>query len=68
MLATGLARLDDKASKQLRWDLLFPGLETIASTVEVEHFKVAADLACNHADCIFGFREPFNDLSLLRDS
>ena len=32
------------------------------------HFKVAADLACNHADRVFWFREPFDDLSLLRDS
>jgi hypothetical protein len=68
MLATGLASLDDKASKQLRWDLLFPSLETITTTVEVEHFKITTDSARNHADRIFGFREPLNDLSLLRDS
>ncbi len=68
MLATGLARLDDKASKQLRWDLLFPCLEAITTTVEVEHFKVTADLARNHADRVFGFRKPLDDLSLLWDS
>jgi hypothetical protein len=47
--------------------LLFPGLETITTSIEVEHFEVATDLARNHADRVFWFRKPFDDLSVLRD-
>jgi hypothetical protein len=48
--------------------LLFPGLEAIATAVEVEHFEVATDLARDDANRIFGFGKPFDDLPLLRDS
>jgi hypothetical protein len=48
--------------------LFFPGLEAIASSVEVEHFKVTTDLARDDANRILGFGKPFDDLPLLRDS
>jgi hypothetical protein len=48
--------------------LLFPGLEAITTSIEVEHFEVATDLASDDANRILGFGKPFDDLPLLRDS
>jgi hypothetical protein len=48
--------------------LFLPGLESIATSIEVEHFKVAADLACDNAYCILRFGEPLEDLPLLRNA